>query len=342
MRVTYCSHVALLVSLALVNVRCMTLPLEGDRYAPILHRRSEDSVYDDIVRDSGPLKELEKDLVMFAYSSKFENSNFYWDKFVSARNAFWYILRDMEDDDEEFQGVLEMIDKGDENQIRKLLADGTIFCKNSNGGYGQPLKSTSWNPNHRTQHESMWKELVEEESHNVIPFMDALVKRGLHKQRVNNPKEFLSPTHDDRVTDECYDVSYRDGQDIMLKWTIVREKNDKTDKVLTHYAGPMGRFNNFIMGSLYLAYLMKYDDKMGAIADTLKCPEVNDNMKRICKALYNEAKGLPQDDILSRTKTDIPEYFYSSNPSPDPNDVEKSSLNFVRNEIKLEELLEVL
>ncbi|KAJ1951812.1 hypothetical protein IWQ62_006367 [Dispira parvispora] len=278
---------------------------------------------------------------MFAYSSKFENSNFYWDKYDAARDAFWDYLQTKNDGDEEFQGVLEMIDKGDENQVRKLLADGTIFCKSSNGDYEKPLKGSTWNRDHRTLEETKWKKIIEDKKENVIPLMNALVKRELHKQRVNNPEEFLSPTHDDTVTDECYDVSYREGQDVMLKWTIVNKKGEETAKILNTYHKPMRRFNNFILGSLYLASLMEFDDKMEEIADKLNCAEVNSNMRDSCNMLYNYATKQPPTGELSRTNTDIPDYFYSSNPSDNSDDVKKSFYSYNRILISPTEFLEV-
>ncbi|KAJ1967563.1 hypothetical protein IWQ62_001783 [Dispira parvispora] len=341
MRVNYCSHVALLVSLALVNVGCTMLPLECGRRAPILHRRSEDSVYDDIVRDSKPLQKLKKDLVMFAYSSEFENSNFYWDKYYDARDAFWDYLRKKEKGDDEYDGVMMIICEGDENQVRKLFADGTIFCKDSNGNYGSPLKSITWNPKGRTQEETMWKKMIDDKKQNVEDVMNALAKRKLHKQRVSNPKEFLSPTHNDTVTNECYDVSFRDGQDVMLKWAIADRKKDQTDKVLKKYHKKKGRFNNLIMGSLYLAYLMEFDDKMEAISDKLNCTEVNDNMRDSCNTLYNYATKQSATGELSRTKTDIPDYFYTSKPSDDKGEVKKSFYSYDRNQINPTEFLEV-
>ncbi|KAJ1952701.1 hypothetical protein IWQ62_006166 [Dispira parvispora] len=341
MRVNYCSHVALLVSLALVNIGCKVLPSEGDRHARRLTGRSEESIYQDIVRDSEPLKKLKPDLVMFAFSSKFENSNFYWDKYYDARDDFWHNLRKKDDGDKEFHGVLEIIAKGDENQVRKLLADGTIFCKNDKNGYNPPLKSITWNPNHHSEHESTWREVIDEKKQNVVPLMNALSKRELHKQRVSNPKEFLSPTHKDTVTNECYDVSLRDGQDVMLKWAIANGKKDETDKILSTYHKPMRRFNNLIMGSLYLAYLMEFDDKMEEIADKLNCTEVNSNMRDSCYTLYNYATKQPATGELSRMKTDIPDYFYTSKPSDDKGEVKKFFNSYNRNKIKPSEFLEV-
>ncbi|KAJ1959468.1 hypothetical protein IWQ62_004599 [Dispira parvispora] len=340
MRMNYCSHVALLVSLTLVNVRCTMLPLEGDQLAPTLHRRSEDSVYDDIVRCCKTLQKLEKDLVMFAYSSRFENSKFYWDKYEAARNAFWDYLRKKEDGDDEYEGVLKIIDEGDENQVRKLFADGTIICKNSKGHYDRPLNSITWNPKGRTQEETMWKKMIDDKKQNVIPLMEALVKSDLHKQRVKNPEEFIKDIHVDTVTDECYDVSFRDGQDIMLKWAIADRKKDQTRKVLDTEK-PVGRIHNLFMGSLYLAYLMEFDVGKEGVAGKLDCTAVNGNMQNTCATLYLYAKGLPYSGKFSSEKTDIPDYFYSSEPNDKRKKVKKSFYSYDRNKIDPTEFLEV-
>ncbi|KAJ1643476.1 hypothetical protein IWQ61_010525, partial [Dispira simplex] len=66
--------------------------------------------------------------------------------------------------------------------------------------------------------------MIDDKKQNVVPVMEALVNRGLHKQLLNNPKDFLNPEFDEEVTEACYDVSFREGQDIMLKWALADRK----------------------------------------------------------------------------------------------------------------------
>ncbi|KAJ1648856.1 hypothetical protein IWQ61_009871 [Dispira simplex] len=305
----------------------------------MLHKRDLNSDYNKIVKGRDILKNLEKELVLYVYCSQVTAGNQCWSYLKKARDSFWGVLKTSANNDTKFYAITFLVETGDKYQLRKLLADGTVFCKKNNGKFDVPLQGLTYSQQ-RTPKNSVWMAMVQSKVDNVQPFMAALVRRGLNQQKVKNPQNFLSPYYNDTIYDTCYDVSFREGQDLMLKWAIANLNEDATWKVLD-IAPPQGRVNNLYVGALYLGYLRDFG-KLQQLSKSVNCTKVSRNIQHTCAQLWFLANKPQLGKKPPKQNMTIPESYYSAKFHDKPGDMLNAFLDYDRRQISDIEFLEDL
>ncbi|KAJ1649487.1 hypothetical protein IWQ61_009445 [Dispira simplex] len=84
----------------------------------------------------------------------------------------------------------------------------------------------------------------------------------------------------ERGTIACYDVSMRDNLDAMIKWAIATD-SEFSDEAIDHAINtlvPDGRFNNFMLGSLYDAIMLNNLVVMKIVQVWVDCTKVEKNL----------------------------------------------------------------
>ncbi|KAJ1953247.1 hypothetical protein IWQ62_006038 [Dispira parvispora] len=230
-----------------------------------------------------------------------------------------------------------MVGTGDEDQLRKLLADGTIFCRMSD--YNVLLQGTT-HSKPRTPQNSVWRSMIQDKMDNVKPFMEMLMKRGLHQQKLQTPGNFIGPYYKESVSNSCYDVSFREGHDLMLKWAIAN-RNEAATQMLVEMAPPRGRLHNLYVGALYLGYLCDYG-KFQQLSTSVDCAKASQNIRAICSQIWLNANQPQQGEKPPKQNLTLPEPYYSAKFRDQPADVLKEFLNYDRRQISNFEFLEAL
>ncbi|KAJ1660325.1 hypothetical protein IWQ61_000724 [Dispira simplex] len=181
---------------------------------------------------------------------------------------------------------------GDDLYVRFLFADGTIFCKKKDGSNTQAFTEILISKE-RKNSESLWARSMKNSPEYFKTILDKYFDRFHFDQEIYGVDQVLEST----VQHDCanyYDVSMRDGLDAMLKWTVAEGLKERVDSILSAFV-PDGRFNNFMLGSLYDAILMNNPDIMDILQAWVHCEKVESFYKDFCKDIMgslNEGKNI--------------------------------------------------
>ncbi|KAJ1967562.1 hypothetical protein IWQ62_001782 [Dispira parvispora] len=288
------------------------------------------TVYNDIITGREILEYFDHEVVLYAFCNEIKDGNQCWDQLIVAKKKFFENLKDDKDYNDKYHAVTYLIQTGNENQVRKLLADGTIFC-HKQGKYSNPLKGMVGKGPH-TPDNSLWKGLLEGDLERIREVLEAMAYRGLDKQRLTNTSDFQSPFYTDKVTSNCFDVTFRSVQDLMTKWTITRGETDVAISLMG-VVSPTDALYNFYLGSLYFAYLLGHKDQLKDISSMVDCDSVSSDLKDECTKLVDYSNNPDDKNSPSKTSSSIPKMYYSSVAKYDKGDVKDSFFHFHLNKI---------
>ncbi|KAJ1649488.1 hypothetical protein IWQ61_009446 [Dispira simplex] len=289
------------------------------------------TTYNNIVRGREILEYFDHEVVLYAYCNEIKDGDQCWDLLNVAREKFFENLNDDVYYNGKYHAVAFLIESGNKNQVRKLLADGTIFCHKGNGELTQPLKGMVYS-DPRTPNNSMRKGLLEGSLDRVKEVSKAMAKRGLDKQQLTNTSGFLSPFYIGKVTPYCYDVTFRNVQDLMIKWSIAKGEMVLAI-ILMDVSPPVGTIYNFYLGSLYLAYLVEDNNKLKDIGSMVDCDSVDSKYKDECTKLQDYSQNPDNKNSPCKTFSSISAIYYSATAKDDKGDVKDSFFKFDRKNI---------
>ncbi|KAJ1970093.1 hypothetical protein IWQ62_000199 [Dispira parvispora] len=268
------------------NDEPVELPTSGTN-STSLGGSSEQPDVSKIVAEHPELGELDPTLVYFAFCSKTGESNC-MDNYMAARGRFWSMLLHKYISEGQSKGIDLLIAQGDATYVRLLFADGTIFCKKSDGTYTNFIeKFVVQSP--RTNYFHLWGRAV---TYNQAYFNTILQKyfaRFQFDQEIKDLDKVESTVANQGYT-ACYDVSMRDGLDAMIKWSVAAGYSGHPQPILEALK-PEGRFHSFMLGSLYDSILVNNPDIMNILTNWVDCTKVEESYKAFCDKIQAAVKG---------------------------------------------------
>ncbi|KAJ1970281.1 hypothetical protein IWQ62_000008 [Dispira parvispora] len=240
-----------------------------------------------IVADHPELGEVDANIVYLAFCSKTGESTC-MANYDEARNQFWNILKDKDISEGQRKGADLIIAQGDATYVRLLFAGGTIFCKKSDGTYTDYIEKFYNGPATRLLY-SPWVKGI---TYNQDYFLTALQKYFTRFQLDQEIKDLdkVENTVANKGYTACYDVTMRDGLDVMVKYSAIYNTLGFLQPIL-EILKPQGRFHSFILGSLYDSILLEKPEVMKFLSERLDCTKVEESYKAFCDKIQAAIKG---------------------------------------------------
>ncbi|KAJ1970280.1 hypothetical protein IWQ62_000007 [Dispira parvispora] len=240
-----------------------------------------------IVAEHPELGELDPDTVYFAFCSKTGESSCITNYEV-ARGKFWDMLMKPDISEGQRKGTDLLIAQGDATYVRLLFADGTIFCKKSDGTYTNFIENfVVHSP--RTNYFHLWGRAVTFSQAYFNTILQKYFARFQFDQEIKDLDKVESTVANQGYT-ACYDVSMRDGLDAMIKWSVAAGYSGHPQPILEALK-PEGRFHSFMLGSLYDSILVNNPDIMNILTNWVDCTKVEESYKAFCDKIQAAVKG---------------------------------------------------
>ncbi|KAJ1658239.1 hypothetical protein IWQ61_002495 [Dispira simplex] len=302
MRVFTLALATLMACFTTTPVYPLSLPPNVPSYTPgvgmggvIPNIDNDDVIFNQIVASHQDLLGMQKEIVIFAFCSQSGKPNCI-DYYFNAHTKFWGLLLNGQINERRRKAVDLIISEGDDLYVRFLFADGTIFCRKKDGSNTQAFTEVLISKE-RKNSESLWARSMKNSPEYFKTILDKYFARFHFDQEIHGVDQVLEST----VQHDCanyYDVSMRDGLDAMLKWTVAEGLKERVDPILSAFV-PEGRFNNFMLGSLYDAILMNNPDIVDILQAWVDCERVESFYKDFCKGIVGPLKD-------GKNITDIP------------------------------------
>ncbi|KAJ1970088.1 hypothetical protein IWQ62_000194 [Dispira parvispora] len=266
------------------NDEPVELPTNGTNSTD-LGGSSEQPDVSKIVAEHPELGELDPTIVYFAFCSKTGESTC-MDNYLTAHGGFWDIIEKNDISEGQSKGIDLLIAQGDATYVRLLFADGTIFCKKSDGTYTNPIEKFILYAR-RTNTSHYWVRTVTKNQEYFITILQKYFARFQLDQEIKELDKVESTVANQGYT-ACYDVTMRDGLDAMIKYSLIYVTQGYLQPVLEALK-PEGRFHNFMLGSLYDSILLNYPDII--LANWVDCTKVEESYKALCDTIQSAVKG---------------------------------------------------
>ncbi|KAJ1658300.1 hypothetical protein IWQ61_002445 [Dispira simplex] len=256
---------------------------------------------------------------------------------ANAYSQFWTLLRNGKISDNEKKGVDMVIAQGDTAYVRLLFADGTIFCKRSDGMYLGPLSAFTFSKV-RKNSDSNWAKALAKSQAYFPTILQKYFDRFKYEQKIPD----LSKVESSLAAKGCtsyYDISIRDGLDSMIKWTVAGGFRESVQPILDAFP-PQGQFYNFMLGSLYDTILVNNSDITTTLRAWVDCTKVFDDYQGFCYNIQADLiKGGGTGDF-PRNSNVLSKQLMATVARDDVSNVKKDISNFNRREINLLWLLD--
>ncbi|KAJ1652291.1 hypothetical protein IWQ61_007337 [Dispira simplex] len=282
-----------------------------------------------IVAKHPDLGNLNFNIVYFAFCSQTGSSSC-TDGFGVAHTEFWETLKYKINTDGAKKGVNLLIEKGDATYVRLLFADGTIFCKKSDGTYTEFIPKFS-DGQARANYFHHWAYAITFNQEFFSTVLQKYIARFKFDQEIKELDKVERSVAGQGYT-SCYDVSMRDGLDALIKWAV-RGVYKGDLKASLDVFKPKDRFHNFILGSLYDAILVNNDGTRNILAEWVDCKKVEGSYKQFCEQIQSAVKKGAFDKIdRSSTVLNLSHLSYdrnhsSGNVTKDIGDFDRRNIN---------------
>ncbi|KAJ1652322.1 hypothetical protein IWQ61_007318 [Dispira simplex] len=253
-----------------------------------------------------------------------------------AHTEFWETLKSTVNTEGVKKGVKVLIEKGDATYVRLLFADGTIFCKKSDGTYTEFIPAFASNQA-RANYFHHWAYAITYNQAFFNTVLQDYISRFQFGQEIKELDKAEKTVAGQGYT-TCYDVSMRDGLDALIRWAVRGEYKGKLrDNIVA--LEPKGRFHNFMLGSLYDAILVNNDGTRNILAGLVNCKKVEGSYNRFCEDIQKAiSKGAFNEIPRNSAVLDISHLSYDRNNSS--GNVTKDIGDFDRRNINLAWLLD--
>ncbi|KAJ1970304.1 hypothetical protein IWQ62_000031 [Dispira parvispora] len=296
----------------------------------------DDALYNQIVAKRQDLLGMQKEIVLFAFCSLTGKVNC-MDYYFNAHTKFWGLLVYPDIDESRRKAVDFVISQGDDLYVRFLFADGTIFCKKTDGGHTQAFQEVTM-PNDRKNIDSLWVKSIKTSTTYFMTILEKYFDRFHFDQEIQGVDKVLESAGKSGCA-SYYDVSMRDGLDAMIKLLLAEGTKDQIERILEAFV-PDGRFNNFMLGSLYDAILLNNSDIMVILQAWVDCERVESSYKDFCNAIMGPIREGKDISEIPRKPGVLDQQHMSTSGNGEAASIQNEMKNFNRTGIDLIWLLD--